>query len=222
MSCLVDDCPNDAEVVGMCRPHYARSRNGVPLDQPWRLRAQGLTCMFDGCDQPRRAKGLCSAHYSQARNGAVLKPRRGNERSLAERFWSKVDKRGADECWPWTGSTSRGYGRLTYRNERLLATRVSLELAGHYLVSGLDIDHLCRNPACVNPAHLEQVTHRENVLRGALGTVSKARHAARTHCKYGHEFTPENTRLNKQGSRVCRACQRRWQAEHASRSRSPQ
>lgn len=222
MTCLVDGCNNPVEIksAGLCRPHYARSRNGVPLDRPWRKPAKGQPCEFNGCNQERTALGLCKAHYSQLRNGVPLKPRRGNERTLAERFWSKVDKGGPDDCWIWTGSRNQlGYGQMTYRYERLAAHRVSLELAGHYLVTGMDVDHLCRNPSCVNPAHLEQVTHRENVLRGALGAVSKARHAARTHCKNGHEFTVENTRVDKRGSRICRACQRRWQAEYQARSR---
>lgn len=63
---------------------------------------------------------------------------------------------------------------------------------------GLQIDHLCRVRHCVNPAHLEPVTIAENVRRGA---------AAQTHCKYGHEYTPENTVIH-HGGRECRTCNR--------------
>jgi hypothetical protein len=68
----------------------------------------------------------------------------------------------------------------------------------------LKLDHLCRNPACVRPDHLEAVTARENTLRGIGPT---AVNALKTHCVHGHEFTPENTRM-KGIRRVCRECQR--------------
>lgn len=71
-------------------------------------------------------------------------------------------------------------------------------------VSGaLQLDHLCRNRACVNPDHLEPVTAAENVRRGALGAVRRAK----THCPQGHEYTPENT-ARRRGKRYCRECGR--------------
>lgn len=68
---------------------------------------------------------------------------------------------------------------------------------------GLELDHLCRNHGCVNPAHLEPVTHKENVLRG---TSPAAGHAKQTHCDRGHEFTPQNTLLYDGGRRRCKTC----------------
>lgn len=127
--------------------------------------------------------------------------------ALAIRFWAKVDK--TSECWLWTGATTRGgYGHIKIDGQMQRAHRVAYELAGQVIPRGFDVDHLCRTRLCVNPAHLEPVTRRQNIIRGVGPT---ARHSRQTHCKRGHEFTPENT-LAYRGWRVCRACQRARQS----------
>lgn len=93
----------------------------------------------------------------------------------ASRFWDKVDKDGHDGCWLWTDATSwNGYGRFYTGSRVMSAHRLSYELAVGPIPDGLQIDHLCRVRACVNPAHLEPVTLAENIRRGAAARSGDA------------------------------------------------
>lgn len=124
--------------------------------------------------------------------------------TLEERFWSKVDKAGG-ACWTWNGTINRyGYGEFAIGKKHYGAHRVAYELSVAPIPAGLEIDHLCRNTRCVNPAHLEPVTPRENQLRSNSVAGINAR---KTHCIRGHEFSPDNTYISpKSGQRVCRIC----------------
>ena len=100
------------------------------------------------------------------------------KRPLSVRLWAKVDKSG--DCWIWTGCRIRhGYGRISGPGRKpLLAHRVAYELTYGPIPDGLELDHLCRNPSCVRPDHLEPVTHLENVRRGDKGKNIKAKAVA--------------------------------------------
>lgn len=122
---------------------------------------------------------------------------------------TKVDDHG---CWIWQGApTNAGYGAMTIAQGRKPAHRVSYETYVGPIPDGLVIDHLCRVRMCVNPAHLEAVTQRENVMRSpiAIGALN----AAKTHCPQGHEYTPENTtvfrKLPNTTGRRCKTCIKR-------------
>ena len=105
-------------------------------------------------------------------------------------------------CILWPLVSEQGYGRTRVGGRKVMAHRFIYEIARGKVPPGLVLDHLCRNRSCVNPDHLEPVTHRENILRG-VGQC--AINAVKTHCKNGHELTPENTYRQARG-RGCRKC----------------
>lgn len=161
------------------------------------------TCMVDPCDGPRRSRGMCPTHYMRwKRHGdpLVVERIRGDDEA---RFFAKVDKGGPGGCWLWTGTINRsGYGTIRIGDHgAFLAHRWSYEHHVGAIPDGLVIDHLCRTRCCVNPEHMEPVTPRENQRRGLLG-------ALKTHCRNGHEYTPENTYTRQDGRTECRTCMR--------------
>jgi hypothetical protein len=126
----------------------------------------------------------------------------------AARFWSKVEGADSpDECWVWMANAPHGYGQFWLDGGQRYAHRLAYEYVIGPIPEGMELDHRCRNKLCVNPAHLDAVTHGENMWRGVR--------AKATHCKHGHEYTPENTymgpRKNGQTFRVCRTCIRERQ-----------
>jgi hypothetical protein len=129
-----------------------------------------------------------------------------------ERFDAKVIY-GPGQCWTWSGARGgRGqYGKFTpTKGNQDFAHRYAWERVNGPIPAGLVIDHLCRNPLCVRVEHLEVVTYSENSLRGNNPAVTRARHAQKTHCPHGHEYTEENTWRNPKApnERDCRACAR--------------
>lgn len=104
-------------------------------------------------------------------------------------------------CWKWVAlKTDKGYGQIYIKGKYIYAHRYIWEKYNGKIPPKHTIDHLCRNPACVRPDHLEVVTYKENVRRGINANSLK------THCKRGHLYNEENTYINSLGGRKCRIC----------------
>lgn len=138
---------------------------------------------------------------------------------VLDRLMEKVIWNGdEDECWEWQGGKNdSSYGLLRVDGREAYAHRVSYELFVGPIPDGLEIDHLCRRPNCVNPAHLEAVSHRENILRG---TSPAAVSAAKTHCSKGHPLSGPNVYMPQRGGRQCRTCTREGQRRRRSEGKS--
>jgi hypothetical protein len=187
--------------------------------------------MADGRLQERSAGRPCANCSRTITRGLICEKGRGCRKAarparptLAERFWPKVSI--GPGCWEWTGALGgHGYGQFHIGDGRKIryAHRVAYELTIGRIPPGLSLDHLCRNPPCVNPAHLEPVTHKVNIVRG---DSPLARNSRKTHCRRGHELSGANLEVasRKAGHRRCRICRnaswlrRKWAARAAALS----
>jgi hypothetical protein len=187
-TCSIEDCPRPVAARGWCTKHYCRWKStGDPLGTRKMGRRPGpvTLCSIDECDGPVTGHGWCHTHYMRWRRyGDPLATKRiiGD---IEARFWSKVDRRGDDECWPWLDRpSSDGYGVFGVGQKVVKAHHWAYEQFIKPIPNGLMPDHLCHDPAvckldkacphrlCVNYLHhLELVTNRENVLRGARTKV---------------------------------------------------
>lgn len=142
--------------------------------------------------------------------------KRWTRERVVEVFWRQVEIADADACWRWLGPhTPAGYARYHKHGE---AHRFIYELESGPIADGLQIDHLCRNRWCVNPAHMEAVTQKENVLRGVSPCAINAR---KTHCPQGHSYAdPQHLYVDRLGYRHCRTCSKARQLARREKERS--
>ena len=160
-------------------------------------------CFKNYVSQEARNRMYCSRKCSDQN---VVK-----KKTVEERFKEKFIKL-SNGCWEWIASKdARGYGMFHVENQDSSTTHnkrahiVSWLLAGNIIPPQHELDHLCRNHSCVNPNHLEAVTHKVNSLRGFAPSALNAR---KTHCHRGHEFSIENTYRYSDGRRDCKICMR--------------
>jgi len=151
---------------------------------------------------PRYNKGIVII-----KKGIITKNRNMGCMSMVIRFFKFLPELTNEGCWVWRGSrTKAGYGQFNLKWENgksviVRAHKLAYELLVGNVPDGLELDHLCHNRACCNPAHLEAVTHEEN-LRRAFERNRKPK------CPAGHIYDEENTMTDKNGYRFCRECNR--------------
>lgn len=164
-------------------------------------RAEDRVCAIEGCDRSVRSRGWCNCHYQRWWvNGDPLQIKNNRGVPVLDRFMKKVTVCESG-CWLWGGVVTRGgYGMFWPDETGTPAHRWSYEHHVGLIPQGLQIDHLCRVRRCVNPAHLEPVTAKENQIR------SPHNPAIRTHCPQGHAYNHANTYRYPDGRRACRAC----------------
>ena len=134
-------------------------------------------------------------------------------REPEESFLDKISLQPSG-CVSWDAYRMvNGYGTFWNGVRKVLAHRFAYELVHGVIPEGLTIDHLCRNRGCVNPWHLEAVPQKVNSARGNSWAALSNRLG---HCRAGHPWSPENTRVIK-GYRHCRACDARRQREYRER-----
>jgi hypothetical protein len=122
----------------------------------------------------------------------------------------------SDGCWEWTGDRcARGYGRMTINRKKVMAHRIVYQELVGPIPAGLSLDHLCLNPICVRPDHLEAVTHAENVRRGISPSAENAR---KTACPKGHAL--EEYLLRGNPIRICKICRRAAEMQYRERQRA--
>ena len=129
---------------------------------------------------------------------------------LFDRFDSFYIPEPMSGCWIWIGGDNgNDYGVFSLKHGyTIYAHRFSYLVHKGDIPDGLELDHTCRNRLCVNPDHLEAVTHQVNKIRGM-----------KTHCKYGHALTEDNLYYDPGGRRYCIVCIRRHQKERPRRIR---
>lgn len=146
-------------------------------------------CTMDGCSKtvyPKSLKkGLCRTHYNQQDLQKRRKPdfKSLQEETIEEKFWKKVKRQNADDCWEWQSALDKdGYGNFFFRKQKVRAHRYSYALHHHAIVAKQYVLHKCDNRKCVNPNHLflgnaksnyDDAKEKARNTRGSLSGLAK-------------------------------------------------
>ena len=163
--CAIDDCDKPAWARGWCHMHLQRwYHHGDPTHVT--PKPKRSYCVIFDCERIVNSGGLCDTHVRRLRkHGSTDNPRQ----TVEERFWSKVDKEGPEyedlgRCWEWTAAVNEnGYGLFGIKGRHIRVHRWSYEQANGPIPKKHDIDHICGNRLCVNPAHLRDATRKQNM-----------------------------------------------------------
>lgn len=138
------------------------------------------------------------------------------DNKLPDRFWDKVSVNEETKCWEWIAATNDdGYGSF-WNAANVKAHRLSyIALVGE-IPTGLELDHLCRVRHCVNPLHMQAVSHKVNMERADFSDNANSK---KTHCPHGHPFDGDNTYITPKGDRQCRECRREQSRKFRARNK---
>lgn len=189
---------------GLRRSCWQHWRARGQLDQfkkievtPKRIR-DTIVCVCCGKLGRATGRGLRLACYTRLHRSGQLDQFSRSKLAYEDRAVQLYEQFGPDACWPWPEEQLSDSGYGPHRG-------IYVAVLGP-VPEGLELDHLCRNRACVNPGHLEPVPRVVNLARG--NTIVRA-NLAKTHCPQNHEYTPENTYLRKEGRhRDCLTCRK--------------
>lgn len=213
------ESPPRSSRLALCRPcrvDHLSSRYGLARmvnPRPLRCLISAKITLFSGKspDVAVTTRGATQEDESPMRRKVITSRIRTRDQRVAA-FESKVDR--SKPCWVWTGwCDPNGYGQFFDGARVVGAHRFAYELWVGPIPAELVLDHLCRNPSCVNPAHLEAVTRSENALRGYWG-------ALKTECVNGHAFTESTTGHTARGHRYCRVCKRAYMRRYHAKRRA--
>lgn len=226
--CEFPSCGRPFYANGLCRSHYDRQWHGkelVPL-RPYRPKGDGKSiCSFPQCGRKMKGNRLCSGHWKQVSEGKTLTPLYATQRpkgtpprlEFDEIPCPRSDLNGP--CKIFRGHKTNGYGQTTANGKKHVPVhRYVWEQANGPIPDKMDIDHQCRNRACINVDHLRVVTRQVNITENIVGAAWQ-KQKAKTHCHRGHEFTEENTLIDR-GHRICKACKKKWESDRKERRRA--
>jgi hypothetical protein len=170
MKCSAEGCERESFCRGLCTMHYQRMNVYGRLHRVTNKVRQ--PCSIEGCNNKSFSRGWCGKHYQRwSRFGDPLKLSPPRPTPI-ERILPKLKRNRKTGCLIWTGRlNNHGYGVIKVKTSTRLVHRLMYEYEVGPIPEGLELDHLCRVPACAEFTHLEPVTHQENCRRGKRGVL---------------------------------------------------